>query len=348
MTDASGATPNLNALAERLANDLSVEHFGYEQLGDLADERQRAIVCDQILITVDAVTTNLREARDHAAAFVGLVGPNGRAMPDPDHPEELQAMHDLDRELVGFFRAAGSIVDCLAGAAIGILRLPLSIQKADAGVLSRINTLAAAAAAAADGGDEASAWTRAAEAIDHVLTKAPDGWFEWMLEMRNAVVHRARQLRIWLPRSSRGQGAQFIVRTEQPLARLLRYEPHLRHSPWMPDLGALSAEGDASDNWLAEPATSTVPAILARLELLTESVAEILLDVWEQVGAGELRLPAPVSKWPPEHASPERRVAAAQAFTGFDPDFEAPPLTAIVMNPREARRAQIAEGLRRM
>ncbi len=54
-------------------------------------------------------------------------------------------MHDLDREMIGFFRAAGSLLDCLAGAAIGVLRLPFSIQRADAGALGRLVELAASA-----------------------------------------------------------------------------------------------------------------------------------------------------------------------------------------------------------
>ncbi len=74
-------TPQLDALALRLGDDLSVNWWGYQQLADLVDERQRAILSDQILTTVDAVLTNLREAGDHLSAFVALVGPNGRSMP---------------------------------------------------------------------------------------------------------------------------------------------------------------------------------------------------------------------------------------------------------------------------
>ncbi len=165
-------TPQLDALALRLGDDLSVEWWGYEQLADLADERQRAIVSDHILATVDAVLTNLREASDHLAAFVTLVGPNGRPMPDPARPRETQEMHDLDREMIGFFRASGSVLDCLAGASIGVLRLPFSIQRADAGALGRIAELAASAQ-----GDTALVWREASQAIDDVRAATPQGWF---------------------------------------------------------------------------------------------------------------------------------------------------------------------------
>jgi hypothetical protein len=342
MAVSSNPTPHLDALAQRLAADLSVESWGYAQLADLADVQQRGIVSDQILTTGDAVETNLREAAEHAAAFISLVGPNGRRMPDPNRPRELQEMLDLDRELVGFFRAAGSLLDCLAGAAIGTLRLPLSIHRADAGALGRLARLAAAAQ-----GDSALAWDRAAAAVEAVRGAPPEGWFEWTLEMRNAVVHRARQLRIWLPRATRRPGQpQLIVPTDQPPHRLLRYEPHLRRRPWLPDLGALGAAGRASDNWLPEPATVTLRGILDRLEQMVESVTEVLLEVWDDVGSGRLQLQTPVADWAVDHGSPAWRVAAAGAFLGFEPDTQSPPLTAMVMNPREARRMQIAERLR--
>jgi hypothetical protein len=341
--DSTGSqTPHLERLANRLADDLSVESWGYAQLLDLSDERQRAVVSDQILTTTDAVSTNLREAGAHASAFNALVGPNGRAMPDPGRPHEVEDMQALDREMVGFFRASGSLLDCLAGATIGVLRLPLSIQRADAGALRRIADLAAGAE-----GDAATVWSRANDVIRAVLAESGPGWFEWTLEMRNAVVHRARQLRVWLPRATRQPGqAQVIVRTEQPAHRLIRYEPHFRRQPWMPDLMALSARGEASDNWLAEPATTTVRGVLACLEAMVEAMAELLLDVWGQTASGDVQLSAPSAEWPPHHGSPERRVAAASEFVGFEIVTAEVPLTAIVMNPRDAKRAQIAERLR--
>jgi hypothetical protein len=342
MQGSTRKTPHLDELGRRLADDLSVESWGYEQLGDLTDERQRAIVSDQILATVDAVGTNLREASEHASAFIALVGPNGRAIPDPERPQELREMHQLDREVVGFFRAAGSLLDCLAGAVIGVLRLPLSIQRADASALGRLTELAAAAQ-----GDGAMVWSRAGQAVEAVRVATPQGWFEWTLEMRNAVVHRARQIRVWLPRSPRTPGQpRLIVRTEHPLHRLVRFDPHLRRRPWLPDLAALAAEGEATENWLPESASVTVSGILDRLERMIEAVAEILLDVWDDAAARRVHLAAPAANWPASHGSPAWRVAAAETFVGFEPNTQAPPLTSIVMNPRDARRAQIAERLR--
>ena len=342
MNDRDRATPRLEALTERLEANLSVNWWGYEQLGDISDEQQRAIVSDQILVTARAVAVNLREAADHQANVVALVGPNGRAMPDPARPEEYQQLYDLDRELVGFLRAAGSLLDCLAAVAIGVLRLPFSIQRADAGDLARI-------AAQAQHADEpfVSVWARASDAVEKVRTGSPDGWFEWTIEMRNAVIHRARQLQIWLPRATRHPGqSQFIVRTNQPVRRLVRYSPHLRRRPWLPDLLALASARGAEDNWLAEPATVTLADTLSRLRDLAEGLAAVLLEVWDDAATGRVQLAAPVDRWTIGPTSPAWRAAAAEHFLGFQPDTAMVPLDSIAMSPQDARRMQIAERLR--
>ncbi len=335
-------THQIDSLTARLEADLSVEWWGYEQLADISDEHQRAIVSDQILVTARAVAANLREAAAHTANVVAGVGPNGRAMPDPEHPSELQRLYDLDRELVGFFRAAGSLLDCLAAVTIGVLRLPLSIQRAEAGDLGRM-------AAHAEQGEEplASVWTRATEAVEGVRAASPDGWLEWTIEMRNAVIHRARQLQIWLPRANRQPGQpQFYVLSDQPIGRLARYEPHLRRRPWLPDLLALVSADGAEDNWLSEPATVTVEGTLDRIHQLGESLAGVLLNVWDEVGAGGVELPAPVREWAIRAASPPWRIAAAESFLGFEPETRTAPLGSITMSPQDARRMQIAERLR--
>jgi len=84
------------------------------------------------------------------------------------------------------------------------------------------------------------------------------------------------------------------------------------------------------------------------VDTLVEVVSEVLVDVWDQVASQTIHLPAPVAAWPPDHGSPPARVAIAEKFAGFDPGHAGLPLTAIVMNAREARRAEIAERVRQM
>ena len=89
-----------------------------------------------------------------------------------------------------------------------------------------------------------------------------------------------------------------------------------------------------------------IRGILNRLGLLIEALAEVLLQIWEEVADGQLRIGAPAAAWSGDHSSPPRRVAAAECFQGFDPNAAEPALTSIVMNPRDSRRAAVAERLR--
>jgi hypothetical protein len=329
-------------LSERLSDELSVEAGGFDQLQDIEDRRQRAIVSDILLASVDGLQTNLREASEHAGLLTRLAGPNGRAIPDPEHPEEIEEMQDIDRELVGFFRAAGSTLDCLGAAAIVALRIPISIRRASAESLTGL-----AARAQNTEGDFRTCWGRAAASFEAAAVGEPLGWFEWTLELRNAVVHRARQLRIWLPRPSspRRPEQKLLVQTTTPPHRLMRYELHLRRSPWLADLDALSGTHAVAENWLPEPATQTVAGILGRILGLVEGVVGSLAETWEEAGSDQVELTSPAESWALGGVSQRAQVAAT--FEGFNPGYEVPPLTSIVTSPREAKRAGIAEALRR-
>lgn len=328
----------LEALALRLGDDYQVVDCGFAQFADLADERQRAVVSDQLLSTTDAIAANGRDARGHARRVVELHGPNGRAMPDPEVPAELEQMHELDRETAGVFRAVGSELDCLAGAAIAVLRVPESIQRADAGALWRLEKLAAQDGAPA-------AWQATAQTFcGH---RGDSGWLEWTIETRNAVVHRARQLHTWLPRGGREPGQQpILVRTDLPVHRLVRFNLHLRRFPWLPDMRALSANRPATEQWVVEPASDTVTAIASRVDDLVEAVCAELLKVWAAAATGDVELAAPADVWALDDPQPAWRVDAARRFEGFGAS-EVPPLTNIVMSPRDAKRAALAEELRR-
>jgi hypothetical protein len=68
------------ALTTALDADLSADSWGYAQLGDVADEIQRATVSDQIRSAAHGIEENLVEARLHELDVSGLVGPHGVPM----------------------------------------------------------------------------------------------------------------------------------------------------------------------------------------------------------------------------------------------------------------------------
>jgi hypothetical protein len=234
--------------------------------------------------------------------------------------------------LTGFFRALGSALDCLAAATVAVARSPEPIARADQASFGRLihraatEPVLAALAAALRASSEAE----------------PVGWLEWTAEMRNHVIHRARQLEIWLPAVRRKAGsATLYVQTTRPAHEILRSRPHLRREPWLPDMDALSRHGAASGAWMAEPACRTLPRLRARVNALAEDVARELLSLWTST-----ELVAPVGPWLPQAPRPAWRIARAEQFAGFDPDYLTAPATSIVMNPRDAGRAIVAQRLR--
>jgi hypothetical protein len=325
----------IRAFSQRLTEELSVDDAGFAQLADLGDRRLRAVVSDHLIASIDGIEGNLREASEHASLLIELAGPNGRTMPDPAQPQEEQEMRAMDREFAGFLRAIGSSLDCLSAAAIVALRLPTSIRRASAESLTDLGARSEKAE-----GDQGFCWTRTAR------RRAGRRRKRLVRLDRNAVVHRARQLRIWLPLPSapRPASSRLIVPTRLPASRLIRYELHLRRKPWLADLESLSSSGEAAENWLVEPATDTVRGILERIEVLIQALTGSLFDSWVETSEQRRVLPAPTQSW--QLTVPSQRAQNADSFRGFDLDYPVPPLTAIVTNPREATRAAIAEALR--
>jgi hypothetical protein len=330
---------NLAALSARLAVDFSADAFGFSQLVGLEGELQtKAVVSDQLLSSVDAVTVNLVEARLHERSFAEIVGPNGRGMPDPDRPDDDLALLELGMHLTGFFRALGSTMDCLAAAIVVVARLPEPVARADQSSFGRLL--------------ERAKTTEALDALGAAIRSSseaePAGWLEWTAEMRNNVVHRARQLEVWLPASGSRTGPRFVVPTRRQAHELMRVRPHLRRQPWLPDMEALSRPGTVGGAWLPEPATITLPRLSERTNEMAEAVAYELLRLWDRTAVNAGELPAPANEWARATPRPAWRVEKAEQFVGSEPEYWTPPLSVIRMSPRDAARAELAERLRNL
>jgi hypothetical protein len=188
------------------------------------------------------------------------------------------------------------------------------------------------------------ATSQVSSVIAAAIAEPPAGWAQWALEMRNSVVHRARLLQTWLSQPGRQPGQpQLLVQTEQPLASLVRAEPHFRRTPWLPDMDALAAPHPVTGLWLAEPIQVTLEGLRRRLVLMMDRVGQALLEIWQQDSSGWV--------WPAQAWSagphPSARLNAAAAFVGFEPQYPVPPPGFLAMHPRSARRAELAERLRR-
>jgi hypothetical protein len=330
----------LDALRDALHASYSVNEWGFARYASLPDQRARAISSDMVLSSADAVAVAAREMALHERAFARLLGPNGRTVPGPHTSDEQYAeFHELQMHGVGALRAFGSALDCLTAVAIGVTGARISIHAASATAMFQPLTVSSDAPQG-----QIEATSQVSSVIAAAIAEPPAGWAQWALEMRNSVVHRARLLQTWLSQPGRQPGQpQLLVQTEQPLASLVRAEPHFRRTPWLPDMDALAAPHPVTGLWLAEPIQVTLEGLRRRLVLMMDRVGQALLEIWQQDSSGWV--------WPAQAWSagphPSARLNAAAAFVGFEPQYPVPPPGFLAMHPRSARRAELAERLRR-
>lgn len=329
----------LKQLENDLYEALDAEKWGLHQFEGIVDEEQRAVASDLVLSAVEGISVNLREMAISRLDLLTAVGPNGRTMPNRDTTvEEVLESERAHRSMTDFARAVGSTMDCLAAAVIGIAALPASIHRASSADLLALPELSADIPAS-----QQEARSRISGAIiEH--SDNPDGWLAWILEFRDAVVHRGHLTATHLPMPPMNI-EQFPVVTRRGMASLLRFEPHLRARPWQPDMLSLTGAPAEGENpiWLSEPTATTVEGILKRINELVNRVAVLLREIL--VGEREGWI-LPARSWHLGREITRPRTVAAVQFTGFDPDYPVAQPTAIRAHSRSAARLEIAEKVR--
>jgi hypothetical protein len=267
------ATPLLSALSKRVISEYEPNTWGLHRFAAIADEVDRAVASDLVVSSLAGASTavtamGLRQRR-HSA----LIGPNGRTMPGPDASiQEHEDLIEIDACVTDCLRAVGSVLDCLAATAALLTGTPLKVQRAEGSwFLGRPDEKRRPVATAA----QEIAWDAVAGGVRHEGDIPATGWLAWALESRNAVVHRGQLLRMWLNRPARRPGVpQLLVRTETNPAYLMRMEPHMRRTPWLPDMHALTSDGTAASLSLPEPTTRTLEALRDGTVRLVERAAQ--------------------------------------------------------------------------
>lgn len=306
---------HLRALEERLDRDYAADTYGYGQFSDLGDVRLRAVVSDQLLRTVHAIGDNLLAGCLHRECLGELAG-EGRTMPKgPDAVSVLRESTAIDIALTGFFGALPSALDCLAGVAIAVSRLPLSITKGDIKDLKPLKVGKRARGTPV----QQRTWDDLASLVAAQRTLPPQGWFDWLMAMRNLMTHRARQERILLQQTIDAGHPQLAVVTDTPsdVTNTWRFDLHLRKRPSLPDMQDFTKPGSLSDLWIAERAIDTVAALLMLVGNLVEAVAERLLDIWQNSETSPSDYPSPRAVWalaPEPGPSFDGITGAASAF----------------------------------
>lgn len=326
------------ALREQLDADFSVADRGFPQLADITDERDRAIASDLIASSMRAVVENLLEARLHQDRVTATLQGGVRHPRASSIQADLQRGAEIDMDIAGWGRALCSALDCLAAVAIGILRVPLSIQRA---ALSHLNNLPDLMSKAT--GSQQRVWQDLVDLLDRHKGTYPTGWFDWLIATRNLQIHRARQVRIFLARPDDTDSPKLAVPIEL-LAELrvesVTFDLFLRRRPEVCDMQDLIEVTRAQDLWINEPAGTTLPGVFLVTNDLTEEFSRFLLEQWRAIGGPSGDFPAPLSKWELPPGLPD-------GFEGVAPrgDEFAPSGSQIRGNPALATRLELAEAL---
>lgn len=335
-------TAHLLALADRLDADFTVADRGFAQFSDITNEYDRAIISDQISTSAGSTVTNLLEARLHQGHIVDRVGAEGIRFPTSDTAlDRLLEGTETEMDITGWGRALCSALDCLAACAIGVLRIPNSLLRAQFSHLKNVTNHITKATPA-----QQQAWQGLLELTDHHQQSLPTGWFEWVNGMRVLNVHRPRQVKVLLQRTVEPGEPQLAFVADDPaeaskvIRDTARFDLHLRQRPQLSDMQDLIEAPQARDIWVGEPAQTTMPGVFLVINEMTEAVAEYLLSQWTSIEEQPADFPSPLAKWKPDRNIPPGFAGVSGITAGFRP-AEGQMHT----HPTLAKRLELAEQL---
>lgn len=312
------ATPQLDALADEILADLSVDPpFGVAWWAPYPGASRRILISDQLYSCATSVAANLGEAALHLLEFLEAVdresdhlanvvaisdrGDFEVKMPRSRHAADDAISHMADLHVIGVARALSAALDCLGGAVTGVLALPTSLLRSDLDsarrVLGRLTDDRSAGRQR-----QLDAGTRL-EAL--ISASGPQGWLTWLLAYRNMVVHRGRRIVVsqLVPRLPVIYGPD-----RRPIPRM-RVVRHLPRDAGRSDIEVLLDR--PTPPVLTEDAARTLDGVIRSTHALVEGVAALLLEVWRWRRTNPAALPQPPEQW--------RDGVAAQetAFRGY-------------------------------
>jgi hypothetical protein len=330
----------LKELIEQLESDFSAADGGYRQLRTLVDPIQRAVVSDQICMSASAIRSNLIEARLHEQRLSQILGDSGIPFPaEATYGEVLLHNAERDMEIIGCTRAMASALDCLGAVAVGVMRMPTSITRASFLDIERVATGKAMASGTIE---QRRAWVDLHELCDAHRKKPPDGWREWLMDMRNLNVHRARQTHIQLQRIRDKHQPQAVVVTSEPeemLKMIARFDLHLRRRPDLPDMHDFISSPTTTNLWINEPAGTTLAGVFIAVNEMIEEAAQLLASWWRYIRKWPDAFPPPTVKW-------TLKSLPWPSFDGIAPSTTPFPIGHSHVGPLQAERLALAEKLR--
>ena len=327
-----------------MISDYRPESWGLTRLASIEDVGDRAVASDLVVSSLEGARTAVVAVGLRQRQHAHLLGPYGRTIPGPHTvlDEQLELV-ELDACVTDCIRAVGSALDCMAAAAVLLTGAPLKVQRAEGSWFLRRPDEGRRPSAPAIQED---AWDVVAASVVEEGSSPSRGWLAWTLETRNAVVHRGQLLKIWLSRPAAIPAGtpQLLLLTETDPAYLVRVEPHMRRSPWLPDMHALASHGQpVTTLWLPEPTQSTLDHVREGAVRVIERTSQELIAIWDGGAAGWVW---PAQEWDLARRDDSWRVELAAEFVGFEPDYPAPLPDQLRLHRDSAVRPALAEKLR--
>jgi hypothetical protein len=190
-------------LGDEILGDLDVTTYGigwWRAYSDL-DSQTRILLSDYLLTCARAIPDNLIEARvellelDHAIEdYRNWMNRGGDAngqytIAAAESPYEELSNRRVRTHLAGALRAWGSALDCVGGCIVGVTGVPAHLVKAD------MYTAQEALHKHSPGDQLLEQLQTSLEKVE--MDAGPTGWRDWLLGMRNTVVHRGRRTVTW-------------------------------------------------------------------------------------------------------------------------------------------------------
>lgn len=299
------AVPSVRSLEQAILADFVTEApYGIGWWAPSPGTSRRILIADQLYACVHSLADNLIEAalhhlelREALDAYSTWVSESVRlemGEPDVRSPEMWCPMDEVRMEAIrihvaGVSRAVAGALDCLAGAAIGVVGLPLSVLYADFDRLRKLFGNPTRLAAGQRGRQVQIDFGAKLEAV--IADSGPDGWLEWTLGLRNMLVHRGRRRDAGMlvptgpPRPGRDGGVVLPV----------AFEFHLPRDPGRSEVEVLL---DPSNQFvLEESCETTLDGVIGSTTKLADEVAKELLTIWQlRKNAPDLLL-QPSSQW---------------------------------------------------
>jgi len=298
---------------------------------------------DYVLGAARSVRSNLHSALVQLASYrearyksdnalrLWLSNTGSISVPQGPHLDELSAR--LNAHQQALFTALGAALDCTAAVCVAVSGLKMNVRRADMPALLPTSD---DADFPTEGRSQSlkSAMRLTPEPVAEMqeqilrgirgsyLAAGPPGWLRWMLDARNAAVHRE-------------QSANYIFFEGDKKTGLTVHRKLHRH-PQMSNLQSVRSANSVAALLLEEDALVTMRECIRSTSLLVNGVGAVVEAEWSKRRiALDIRVPIG-DQW---------KSADPSAFDGFEPGsakFEPKPGTVLVMNPRDS--ARLAAG----